>query len=730
LCYNILDFKKIVARKRKQNKRKDKEQKRFNFLPLPSRAKRIVFGTLFFLLSMIVFFSFFGMSGVAGQWLRNQLVFLLGATFFLLPLVFFFMGVIFLKTRYKRYGAPVGLSSFLLILGISGIFQALSDKNGFFTFNGGWLGRTVGSPLMGLFDIWISLAIMFCVSLVGFLILKQMLHVPGQEKEEEKQPSASRFKKIFGREPSFETQRITKEESIAVKEEKVLAEEKLKVKIVEKKEDQPYDLPSPDLLESDKGAPSSGDTKINSAIIRNTLENFDIPVEMSEISVGPTVTQYTLKPSEGIKLSRITSLSNDLSLALAAHPIRIEAPIPGRSLVGVEIPNKIRAEIRMKNLISSPSFQNSANKLPLVLGRDVSGMPQYATLEKMPHLLVAGATGTGKTIFLNVLILSLLYRNTPRDLRLILVDPKRVEFTNYSDIPHLLAPVIFDVGKTCNALKWLVGEMERRLGVLSEAKARDIGSYNEIVAKNNGRKNGETMEPMPYIVLIIDELADLMASKGREVEAGIVRLAQMARASGIHLILATQRPSVEVITGLIKANVTSRITFQVASQVDSRTVLDTSGAEKLLGAGDLLFISGEISKPKRIQGPYVSEKEVRDVVSWIKKEHKKMVQEENGDELSQDLEKDLEKSNGPAMLDFSVSEDDDDSLYEEAKKLIIETRKASASFLQRRLKIGYARAARLLDILEERGIVGPADGAKPREIYYQSEEDQDNWHKV
>jgi DNA segregation ATPase FtsK/SpoIIIE, S-DNA-T family len=722
-----------VARKKKQPKKKNKDSRKEKFLPLPRKAKRIIFSLTFFLLAIIFFFSFFGMSGIAGEWFRKQLIILMGSTFFMLPLLFVFMGLVFLKTRYKRSAAPVFFSATLLAVGFSGFFQILGEKSDFLKLSGGWLGRIIGSPLMDLFDVWISLTVMVGVSLSGFLILKHMIHVPDEEKDgQEKTPPISRFKKIIGRSPSFETEILEQERKQEPKEEKKIIEEKMKSKPVEKKEDYPYDLPGFDLLENDKGAPNSGDTRINSAIIKNTLENFDIPVEMSEISVGPTVTQYALKPAEGIKLSRITSLSNDLSLALAAHPIRIEAPIPGRSLVGIEIPNKIRAEIRMKELISSPTFQNSANKLPLVLGRDVSGMPQYANLEKMPHLLVAGATGTGKTIFLNVLILSLLYRSTPRDLRLILVDPKRVEFTNYSDIPHLLAPVIFDVGKTCNALKWLIGEMERRLGVLSDAKARDISSYNITVDKNNGKNNGEKMEKMPYIVLIIDELADLMSSKGREVEAGIVRLAQMARASGIHLVLATQRPSVEVITGLIKANVTSRITFQVASQVDSRTVLDTSGAEKLLGAGDLLFISGEISKPKRIQGPFVSEKEVRDVVKWIKSQHEKMVEEENGgDELSQELEENLEKTNGATMLDFSASEEEDDSLYEEARKLIVETRKASASFLQRRLKVGYARAARLLDILEERGVVGPADGAKPREVYQQNEEDENNdWHKV
>ncbi len=707
---------------------------------MPRKVKKILFTSFFFLLSAVTLFSFLGMSGPAGDWLKETFVFLTGAAFFLLPPLFALIGAIFLKTKYKKFGLPVFLGSFLFVIGTSGICQILSEINGFFSLNGGWFGHLVGIPLIKLFDVWISFAVLGVVSITGLLILKQMFYVPGQEKErEEKKSLISRFKKIIGRPPSFETEDLEREMNESFPKTngyQSAKEEKPKVKEIEKKEEQHYNLPPVDILSEDKGAPNSGDIKTSSAIIKKTLENFDIPVEMSEVSVGPTVTQYTLKPSEGIKLSRITSLSNDLSLALAAHPIRIEAPIPGRSLVGIEIPNKVRAEIRMKNLVEASSFRDSASKLPLVLGRDVSGMPQYAALEKMPHLLIAGATGTGKTIFLNALILSLLYRNTPANLRLIMVDPKRVEFTNYGGIPHLLAPVIFDVNKTCNALKWLVGEMERRLNLMSEAKARDIGGYNEIVAKNNGKKNGEKMEHMPYIVLIIDELADLMASKGREVEAGIVRLAQMARAAGIHLVLATQRPSVEVITGLIKANVTSRITFQVASQVDSRTILDVSGAEKLLGAGDLLFISGEISRPKRIQGPYISEKEIAAVVQWIKSQHSKSLEEDDGmdDDLSSDLEKDLERApgSGEEMLDFSSSEDEDDSLYEEAKKLVVETRKASASFLQRRLRVGYARAARLIDILEERGVVGPADGAKPREIYSRPEEDEngENWHKI
>ena len=472
-----------------------------------------------------------------------------------------------------------------------------------------------------------------------------------------------------------------------------------------------YPLPPTNLLENDREIPNSGDTRVNSAIIKKTLQNFDIQVEMSEINIGPTVTQYTLKPAEGVKLSRITALSNDLSLSLASHPIRIEAPIPGRSLVGIEVPNKVRAQVRMRNLIENPNFKNSLSNLIIVLGRDVSGIPLYADLARMPHLLVAGATGTGKTIFLNTLILSLLYKNSIETLKFILIDPKRVEFTLYSGLPHLLCPVIHDPQRSINALKWLTGEMERRFEVFAQAGARDIGSYNEKVEKD------QNFELMSYIVLIVDELADLMAARGREIEAGIVRLAQMARAVGIHLVVATQRPSVEVITGLIKANITSRITFQVASQVDSRTVIDAAGAEKLLGLGDLLYISADTVKPKRIQGPYVSEKELKRAVNYTKSkfgEERSESDQVMEAELLKELEKTTEVTPSGLSEDFSFGED---PLYEEARGVVFEARKASASLLQRRLRIGYARAARLIDILEERGVVGPANGAKPRDVF-------------
>lgn len=457
------------------------------------------------------------------------------------------------------------------------------------------------------------------------------------------------------------------------------------------------------LLMSSDERPTSGDIDIQKEIIRKTLATFDISVEMGEVSVGPTVTQFTLRPAEGVKLAQITTLSNDLSLALAAHPIRIEAPIPGKSLVGIEVPNQSKAIVKLRDILESGAFKKRETNLSFALGQDVAGNPNAVALDKMPHLLIAGATGSGKSVCINTLLLSLLYTNSPDALRLILVDPKRVELTPFNDIPHLLTPVITSVDKTINALRWVTGEMDRRFKLLEESGKRNIAGYNA-----NGRD-----EQLPYIVVVIDELADLMAVAATEVEAVIIRLAQMARAVGIHLVVATQRPSVDVITGLIKANITARIAFSVASGTDSRTILDTTGAEKLLGRGDMLYISAELSKPKRLQGAFVTDEEIESVTRFLRQQDKPVY--EPGVTEKQ------------VSLDIGVGTDgegDNDELYDEAKDIVVRAGKASASYLQRRLRIGYARAARLLDLLEEHGVIGPGDGAKPREVYVQSLDDE------
>jgi S-DNA-T family DNA segregation ATPase FtsK/SpoIIIE len=462
-----------------------------------------------------------------------------------------------------------------------------------------------------------------------------------------------------------------------------------------------------DLLEVRHSKAQGGDTTARQFTIKKTLDNFGIPVEMGDISVGPTVTQYTLKPADGIKLSRLTGLSNDLALSLAAHPIRIEAPIPGKSLVGIEVPNEAIAMVSIRDLIDSKEFKERKSDLTFVLGKDVAGKPWVADLARMPHLLVAGATGSGKTVCLNAIIVSLLYANSPETLRLILVDPKRVELPIYNGIPHLLTPAITEVPKVINSLKWAIGEMDRRFEVLAKAGCRDIGSYNE-----------RSAEKMPFIVIVVDELADLMVAAAAEVEAGIIRLAQMARAVGIHLIVATQRPSVDVITGLIKANIPARIAFSVASGTDSRTILDTLGAEKLVGRGDSLFQTAELSRPKRIQCCFVADREIRKVVDFITSQLEEPVQYNEA----------VTSKGGKADAAGGSSMDDDDELLEEARDTVIRAGKASASFLQRRLKVGYARAARLLDLLEERGIIGPGDGAKPREVLVNAIHDVDGAH--
>ena len=483
-----------------------------------------------------------------------------------------------------------------------------------------------------------------------------------------------------------------------------------------------YVPPPVSILSKNKGKPEVGDVKANMNIIKRTLQNFGIQVEMDEASIGPTVTRYSMKPAEGVRLSKILTLQSNLELALAVSPVRIEAPIPGKSLVGIEVPNISRTMLGLSPLVTDEKFTGSDKPLLVSLGRSITGSPEFADLAKMPHMLVAGTTGAGKSVTMHNFIVSLLYRCGPERLRFIMVDPKRVELTLYNSIPHLLTPVITDAKKAILALKWLAKEMDRRYNILEAEHVRDISSYHEnIVAPaiekaEAGEEPEEKLpEAMPYIVVIVDELADIMQAYPRELESGIVRLAQMSRAVGIHLILSTQRPSVKVITGLIKANIPARLALQVASQIDSRTILDMGGAEKLLGAGDMLFLSGEMSKPRRIQAAYISETEVKKVVSYLAKQSEGTLPSEI------DFTDNTRNAGGTdaifsSMIGGDMEDEEDDELYGEAKKTVIEAGKASTSYLQRKLGVGYARAARLMDILEDRGVIGPSDGAKPRTV--------------
>lgn len=464
-----------------------------------------------------------------------------------------------------------------------------------------------------------------------------------------------------------------------------------------------WEYPALSLLSDDPGKKAErGDINKIASIIEKTLDSFNIEARVAEVNLGPAVTQYALELALGTKVSKVTSLANDLALATEAPTgqIRIEAPIPGRNLVGIEIPNRSLEVVPLKTMLSSPNMQKSKSKLTVSLGLDVSGTPIVTDIARLPHVLVAGTTGSGKSVLINAFISSLLFRASPQEVKLILVDPKRVEFTSYNGIPHLLTPVIVEPEKILSALKWSMGEMDRRYKLFAERGVRNIEGYNELSG----------FQAIPYIVIVIDELADLMMFAPVEVEDAIARIAQMARATGIHLVIATQRPSVNVITGLIKANIPCRIAFNVSSMIDSRVILDTPGAEKLLGRGDMLYTPPDQAKPTRIQGAFVSEKEVKRLVDFLKS--KQISVEYTEEILNQPV---MSKSKG-GTIGTSGGSDGRDSMFEDVVRLVCQFDTASASFLQRKMSIGYSRAARILDQLEEVGIVGPAEGSKPREV--------------
>lgn len=694
-----------------------------------------VFGILFFVLSALFVFAAIGKAGVAGNTIYSFLSLIFGVGYYLLPLLFLMLGLSYLRSFRPDVGLAHLLGSVLFLLSGLGLINIGLEGEG------GIAGEIVSYPLVKFFDVYISLVILLASLSISLLVIFDA------------RPSAEtiffwkRFSKKEGNKEidNREIEPVIAESSMENGiEEKEISSDKKNYGAEIKKIDLPaqagdeeilispkgsrdlrrfanYSPPPLFIFEKDRGKPDVGDIKANANIIKRTLQNFGIDVEMDEVSIGPTVTRYALKPAEGVKLSRIVGLKNDLALALAAHPIRIEAPIPGKSLVGVEIPNKVKATVGLATLFSDEKFAGAAKPLMMALGRAVSGKSIFANLGKMPHLLIAGATGSGKSATIHAIINSLLFRNSPEDLRFIMIDPKRVELTLYNGIPHLLTAVITEAKKAILSLKWAAKEMERRYDILETESVRDIESYHQNIVfpaytKEKERSHKEEFvelpERMPYIAIVIDELADIMSTYPRELEAGVVRLAQMSRAVGIHLILSTQRPSVNIITGLIKANIPGRIAMQVSSQIDSRTILDAGGAETLLGAGDMLYISGDMTKPERVQSAFISEGEVKKVVKHLADQYK----DEVPSEITITGSVPGSKSIFEATLDDDKTLEDDDELYEEARRAVIEAGKASSSYLQRKLKVGYARAARLIDMLEEKGVIGPGDGAKPREI--------------
>lgn len=717
------------------------------FLNLNDSTKRGIGAVMLFVIAIFLILAAFETGGIVGDKAYSILNGMLGIGYYFLPIVLIALGIVFTLPREEDQslaGAQI-ISAFTLFLSVLGLINiALPDS-------GGVLGKVISNPLIKFFDVTATAIFLIGVASVCVLAMfNSALNV---------HLFMSSFIKMFkkGEKETPETPiKITPtpdgELPARIAEAKMISNaenEKSKVTPVFEEDEvfsrskigkvsglftlgiqKPYTPPPIELLENDKGKPGVGDIKANSNIIKRTLQNFGIDVEMDEISIGPSVTRYSLKPAEGVKLARIVALQNDLALALAAHPIRIEAPIPGKSLVGIEIPNSIKTTVGLGNLIASNEFSQSDKALLISLGKGVSGRSHFSNLAKMPHLLVAGATGSGKSVTIHAIIASLLYRNSPENLKFIMIDPKRVELTLYNSIPHLLTPVITDPKKAILSLKWAAKEMDRRYDILEQEKVRDVDSYHKNILaprleehkKNkNSVDNVSGPEMMPYIVIIIDELADIMQTYPRELEASIVRLAQMSRAVGIHLILSTQRPSVNVITGLIKANIPTRIALQVTSQIDSRTILDNSGAEKLLGAGDMLFQSSDMSQPQRIQSPFISEKEVKGIVDFLKKQYLDQLMPTL--DIAQTDQRSIDSDAVFESMDSNT--EDDDELYEEAKSIVIEAGKASTSFLQRKLRIGYARAARLIDILEERGVVSSGSGAKPRDVLIRDEQSPD-----
>lgn len=715
---------------------------------------REIWAVVYFAIAAIIFLSIRGAFGIIGDLLMDILNPMLGWGIFIIPPTFLLVSFMLFFARTINFGLAKIVGITLMITSVLSIIHLAvpidqlyevarnGEYGGYVGFVTNFFMRTwlnignVGASVIFIAIGIISILLTFEVSLAEIMKLfkpeiKKVKKEREVKKTEEEEISANNMqvasddvlKAIYGTKdtnirikrarPLGETAESevsndsSKQKNGKIEMEKHSLEDEMSENAKEKKSNMAdpdysaWEFPSLDLLDAEVSEIESDDDVLtqNAELIRSKLEQFGINVTMHDVHVGPTVIQYTLKPDEGVKLSKITSLKNDLALALAAPGIRIEAPIPGKSLVGIEVANQHRSTVHLREILESSEFKEGDSLLKFPLGRDVSGKPIIADLKNMPHLLIAGATGSGKSVGMNTFLVSLLYQNSPVDLKLILVDPKKVELRDYNSIPHLLTPVINDPEKAAIALRWCVAEMNRRYQQCADKGKRNITDYNADPAIE---------DKMSAIVVVIDELADLMMSAGKEVEASICRIAQMARAVGMHLVIATQRPSVDVITGLIKANIPSRIAFAVSSSIDSRTILDGVGAEDLLGKGDMLYLPSGKTKPLRIQGIFTSSNEIEKVTNRVKLT---AAPDFNDEVVSTKVAG--QKLNG--IPDSSAGKDED-SLYGEALKVITENRKASASLLQRRLKVGYARAARLLDILEENGVVGPSNGAKPREI--------------
>lgn len=703
--------KKKNTRTKRTSAAKAAPKPKSNFWPLTGAI-------LLMLLAVFLLLGGFGTGGPLPIGMFEGVYAALGYAAYLTPFALVYWGV--LKFTNDGHRAPLGtlLSIFGLVLAVASLMHTMFAKKGEDGGHGGAVGELIGGTVLQALDnIPASLLFAVIAMLTFFLafnispkVLMKLFERPEREPESDlaslKTKTESQFKLNEGvptvhsaqAPPAKEEKQPMRLSSLRNTAQKMAPAENHEALTI--KSDPNWEFPDIKLLDQKQDKADAGDVEGNARTIQETFTNFNINVEMEGANVGPRVTQYTLKPPSNVKLTKITALDNNLALDLAAHSIRIEAPIPGKRLVGIEVPNVKPAMVRLSGVLTSREWNQLKSPLSFALGRDIAGQPVVGDLAKMPHLLVAGQTGSGKSVMINDILTSMLYRSSPSDLKLILVDPKQVELAPYNGLPHLLTPVINEPEKCISALKWAVAEMERRLRTMAEVNKRNIAEYNELKKE----------EGMPYIVIVIDELADLMMMAARDVEALIVRLAQKARAAGIHLVLATQRPSVDVITGLIKANVPARIAFTVASQVDSRTIIDQAGAEKLLGRGDMLFLTSDMPKPKRVQAAFISDNETVKVNEFIKSQREPQYDDEV---VSQPVQL---NGKGGVVADMGGGADADDDLWRDAVRVVIEGRKASTSLLQRRLRVGYARAARMIEQMEEQGIVGPADGSRPRDV--------------
>ncbi len=696
----------------KSKKKKEEEKEDSGFWPLAGAI-------IMMLLAGFLLLGGFGAGGPLPEGLFGATFWAFGWAAYLTPLVLFALGL----WKFTSEDKQIPLEKFASMIGFVTLsacflFTAFASKDEFGELTGGHggaVGELIGGVTLAAITA-VPASIMFFILamlafFLGFGISPKVLARLFESFRREKEDTDLEDLKEKAEQKGFQMNEGVPVEHHSARSAAVLKNtaEKLTPQqnhsALTTASDPSWKFPAIDLLEQKQDKADAGDVEGNAQIIKESFENFNIGVDMEGANIGPRVTQFTLKPPTGVRLTKITALENNLALDLAAHSIRIEAPIPGKRAVGIEVPNIKPAMVRISSLLQSKEWAGVTGPLGFSIGKDISGTPIVADLAKMPHLLVAGQTGSGKSVMINTILTSLLYRNSPSDLKLVLVDPKQVELKPYDDIPHLLTPVITEPEKCISALKWTVAEMERRYTALSEARVRNIVEYN----------NQKKEEGMPYIVVVIDELADLMMMAARDVEALIVRIAQKARAVGIHLILATQRPSVDVITGLIKANIPARIAFTVASQVDSRTIIDQMGAEKLLGSGDMLLLTADMPKPKRVQGAFISDAETNKVTQFIRDQREPQYDDEV---VSQPVQ-----LNGRGGVVASMDTDTNDDMWKDAVGVVVQARKASTSLLQRRLRVGYARAARLIETMEERGIISPADGSRPREVLVNSVEE-------